>query len=87
VNERIAEISGALDASGDVQSFICECSRIGCRELVQVPAAVYSRVRDDPTYFLVLSDHEDRDHEEVVEDHGHYLIVALTPELVTDIAL
>jgi hypothetical protein len=35
VNERIAETSATLDSSnGDVQPFICECSRIGCRQLV-----------------------------------------------------
>ena len=88
VNERIAETSGVLDASGGkVQPFICECWRIGCRELVEVPAAVYSHVREDPARFLVLSGHEDRDHEEVVEDHGRYLIVAVEPGLAAEIAL
>jgi hypothetical protein len=88
VNERIAEVSAALDSSdGEVQAFVCECSRIGCRELVEVPVAVYSRVREDPTRFLVLAGHEDGDHEAVVERQGRYLIVAVKPGLASDIAL
>ena len=88
VNERIAETFGALGpADGGVQAFICECSRIGCRQLAEVPVAVYSRVREDPSHFLVLAGHEDRDREDVVEDRGDYLIVALRASLATDIAL
>jgi hypothetical protein len=88
VNERIAETSATLDSSnGDVQAFVCECSRIGCRQLVEVPVSVYSRVREDPTRFLVLSGHEDQDHEAGVEDLGRYLIVAVRPGLATEIAL
>jgi hypothetical protein len=88
VNERIAETSAAMDAGeGQVQAFICECSRIGCRQLVEVPAVLYERVREDPTLFLVLPGHEDHDREEIVERHGDYLIVATKPGQATDIAL
>ena len=41
VNERIAETSATFDsADADVQAFVCECSRIGCHEIVEVPVAV-----------------------------------------------
>jgi hypothetical protein len=35
----------------------------------------------------VLPGHEDRRHEEIVEDHGDYLIVAAKPDHATEIAL
>lgn len=88
VNERMAETAATLDAgAGAVQAFICECSHIGCRELVEIPTALYERVRVDPALFLVLSGHEDLGHEKIVEDHGDHLIVATEPGPTTDIAI
>jgi hypothetical protein len=80
VNERIAETSAEFDVTGQTQAFICECSHVGCRELVEVPAAVYGRVRDHPAVFLVVRGHEAAGEEEIVEDCGDFLIVRTRAE-------
>jgi hypothetical protein len=76
VNDRVAELSASLGVQADTErpSFICECPRIGCRDFVRAPLEVYTRVRDDPTLFLVLKGHEDG-REATVADLGAYLIV------------
>lgn len=77
VNQRIAELSEKLDDldQGEQPGFVCECSELGCAELVGAPLDVYDRARDDPTLFLVLKGHEDLSHDAILEDLGAYLIV------------
>jgi hypothetical protein len=75
VNDRIAELAAQFEVASGPQSFVCECSQLGCTELVQLPAAAYRRLRDNPTTFLVLTGHEDLDHETVVERTAGYLLV------------
>jgi hypothetical protein len=75
VNERIAELAAHFEVATGPQAFICECSQLGCTQLVELPAAAYSRLRDDPTTFLVLDGHEDLEHETVVEHAHGYLLV------------
>ena len=77
VNERIAETAERFDS--DDAAFVCECSQLGCSELLQLPAAAYGRLRDDHTTFLVLTGHEDLDHETVVERADGYLLVRNRP--------
>jgi hypothetical protein len=89
VNERIAELSASLEEPGAPQSFVCECGRVGCSEMIEVPLAVYARVRHDGDHYVVLRDHEDRAHEQMLEDHGAFLIVrtlASEPRLAAPVA-
>jgi hypothetical protein len=86
VNERIAELSAKLDGR-TTQGFICECARTGCTEIVNVPLQTYTRVRDDPTLFLLVSGHQDPDHEIVIENLGSYLIAQTKPGAATQIAV
>ena len=79
VNERIAELSAHLD-SGVAQGFICECSQTGCTEIVSVPIETYARVRDNPSLFLLVTGHQDPDHEVVIEDLGSNVIVQTRSE-------
>jgi hypothetical protein len=53
---------------------MCECGR-GCHLRVDVAAAEYARVRDVPTYFLVTPEHQAPEVDDVVEDHGSWLLV------------
>jgi hypothetical protein len=74
VNERIAELA-TFDEPGASQSFVCECARVGCNEMVVVPIEVYARVREDADLYVVLRGHEDRANEQTVEDHGAFTVV------------
>jgi hypothetical protein len=74
VNDRIAELSLDFGEPGP-GSFFCECGRVGCREMVEVPFEVYGRVRDDADLYVVLPGHEDPAHEQTVEDHTVFVIV------------
>jgi hypothetical protein len=87
VNERIAELLTRLDGEASTQSFICECAHTGCTDMINVPLSTYSRVRDDPTLFLIAAGHQDLSHEEVVEDHGAYLIAKTNPGVASQVAV
>jgi hypothetical protein len=74
VNERIAELA-AGEPADLMQVVICECSRIGCAETLELLPSEYELVRADPTTFVVIAGHEDTDHEEVLLRTPAYLIV------------
>ena len=73
VNERIAETADGFAA--DDTEFVCECSDPDCTHRVPASLAEYEEVRDEPTTFLVVPGHEQRDIERVVSDHGRFRIV------------
>lgn len=72
VNDQIASLTRFQTERG---SFVCECHRLGCTELIEMPVEAYEEVRGDPTAFLVLPGHQDLDDEVVAADHGSYLVV------------
>jgi hypothetical protein len=74
VNQRIQEIADHFDMWAETE-FMCECGRDGCMQLVAVPLAVYNGVRDHPARFIVLSGHEDKEIERVVERQDGFLVV------------
>jgi hypothetical protein len=73
VNERIAESAERFDA--EETDFICECADTSCTHRVTASLAEYEEVRDDPTTFLLVPGHEQRDIERVVEDRGRFHVV------------
>lgn len=73
VNERIAESAEGFDATET--EFICECADPNCTHRVTASLAEYEQVRDEPTTFLVLPGHEQKDIEQVVSDRGRFRIV------------
>jgi hypothetical protein len=77
VNERINEIRP--DTLGFVE-FICECSDEGCSESVAMRADEYEEVRSGPDRFFVAPGHETVAVENVVEDHGRFLVIQKTVE-------
>jgi hypothetical protein len=79
VNERIAELSATLDTPKEPQSFFCECSRLGCTEMVDVPLRIYAIVRDDEDLYVVLPGHEDLKNEEPVAEHEGFVLVRTLP--------
>jgi hypothetical protein len=54
---------------------VCECGDGTCVEQIPVPSAEYSRVRSDPTLFILVAGHEDPTVEAVVEEEQPYLAV------------
>jgi hypothetical protein len=72
-NENIAETSTRLEV--ETQAFFCECSQTGCTEMLEVPVAVYDRVRSDESRYLIRRGHQDRAKEVIIECPGDYLIV------------
>jgi hypothetical protein len=56
-------------------TFICECGRMGCTQMLQLTRAEYEGVRANPRRFAVLAGHEIDDVEEVVERNDRYLVV------------
>jgi hypothetical protein len=87
VNERISDLNEtfahafALDAA-----VICECPDLACSTPISVPFAAYHRIREKPTWFLVLPEHVDDDFEEVIERHAEYAVVAVPDDLVPDLS-
>jgi len=75
VNDRIADLALSFSIENELHAFMCECSRLGCTEPIQVPLTVYSQVRETPSAYLVRAGHEDPAMEETIVGHRDYLIV------------
>jgi hypothetical protein len=73
VNERIAESAERFDAAET--EFVCECSDPNCTHRVEASLDDYEDVRDDPTTFLLLPGHEQKDIERVVSDRDGFRVV------------
>ena len=57
-NEGIRRAAGEHAIDGLVP-FICECSDERCTQVVQLTVHEYARIREQPTWFLVVPGHED----------------------------
>jgi predicted ThiF/HesA family dinucleotide-utilizing enzyme len=62
------------DPSG-LLTFVCECGRLGCTQLIQLTRVEYERLRTNPRRFAILDGHEILEAEEIVERHDRYLVV------------
>jgi hypothetical protein len=56
-------------------SFVCECGRLPCNQLIQLTRAEYESVRANPRRFAIVDGHEILEAESVVERHERYLVV------------
>lgn len=73
VNEGIASGSDV-----DPLSFICECGRLGCNSLIELPRSEYEAIRADPRRFALVPGHEIPEAERVVERREGYAVVEKT---------
>jgi hypothetical protein len=64
----------AEDAAG-LLTFVCECGRLGCDQLIQLRRDEYETVRANPRRFAILDGHEIPEVETIVERHDRYLVV------------
>jgi hypothetical protein len=62
------------DPSG-LLTFVCECGRLGCNQLIQLSRPEYESVRQNSRRFAILDGHELLEVEAVVERHDRYLVV------------
>jgi hypothetical protein len=80
VNARIRELSERWDlGEPDLIAFVCECSRAGCSEPVELTLVEYEQVRAADTHFFVLPGHEDGRVDAVIARHERYVVVAKRP--------
>lgn len=75
-NERI-ERAAVEFANSDPVPFICECAEPRCREVIRLTLEEYERVREHPTWFVVVPGHETgaESAAELVEaSDGHHVV-------------
>jgi hypothetical protein len=53
----------------------CECARLGCNEMLDLPPRGYEEVREHPRRFIVKPGHEVPEAENVVARSRGYLVV------------
>ena len=56
-------------------TFVCECGRLHCTQLLQLSRAEYEAVRANPRRFAILDGHEIPESEEIVERYERYVVV------------
>jgi hypothetical protein len=71
VNEEIDD----LGARGDGNSYVCECADAACAATIRLPHAEYTRIRSQPSHFIVKPGHEVPTIERVVEHAPDHLVV------------
>jgi hypothetical protein len=74
VNERIASLNLAWGVPA--LEVLCECGAGACAERVELLRDEYESVRGRPTHFVLRHGHQDPAVEDVVRDHGTFLVVA-----------
>lgn len=56
-------------------SFVCECGRLGCNQLIQLTRPEYESLRRNARRFAIVDGHEILEAEDIVERHDRYLVV------------
>jgi hypothetical protein len=84
VNERIAEKSSDLEARGLAESdetseYLCSCGQRDCDQSVELTLEEFAEAHAGDDRFLVAPGHYLPEIEEVVADHGRYMIVRKKP--------
>jgi hypothetical protein len=72
-NERIA---GSAEQIGRQEAtLVCECADPECGHAIEAPLEHYEDVRSNGARFLIAPQHEEVDHEQVVETRPGYRII------------
>ena len=58
-----------------VLTFVCECGRLGCSQLIQLTRAEYETVRATSRRFAIVDGHELLEVERIVERSDRYVVV------------
>jgi hypothetical protein len=54
--------------------FTCECSDENCKETVEISAATYEHIRQNPREFILKTGHQQPDIERVVHNDGYIVV-------------
>jgi hypothetical protein len=73
VNERIAQSAEMIGAAS--ADFVCECADADCGRPIGATLEEYERIRADGARFLLAPEHEELEHEVVLESGPGYRIV------------
>ncbi len=87
INERLEELNKTFSEFTDKMQLVCECGVRTCIERFAMDVAEYERLRADPTTFAVKPGHELPGVEDVIEEHGHYVVVRKKPGEPTAVAV
>jgi hypothetical protein len=82
---KVNEAMEADQGAGGLQTFFCECGRLGCNKLIELTRPEYEAVRANPRTFAVLEGHEIPDVEDVVGRNERYLVVEKADEPAADV--
>jgi hypothetical protein len=66
-------------------TFICECGRLGCTQMIELTRTEYEAVRANPRRFALLAGHEMVEVETVVETHERYVVVEKNEEVEAEV--
>jgi hypothetical protein len=80
VNENLEGLNETFAVITDEFEIVCECGYADCHQQLTIPKDDYTRIREDPTLFVLVPGHEDVTSEAVVEeDHDTYVVVRKHP--------
>lgn len=86
-NERISANSETANQSDGAERFNCECDDLACVEMVSLTTREYGFVRSSPTRFVIATNHEDPQVENLVTENARFAIVETLPGTSSRIAL
>ncbi len=86
INERLEGDLRQYAEPGEALEFVCECGKDACRESVPLSVDEYEAVRGDSRHFALVPGHQIPDAEDVIADHGRYVVVQKHPETVPIVA-
>ena len=75
VNEKLRELNQAFANVTETYAIACECADTTCVETVHILMEEYTRVREDPNQFVVLTEHVFPDVEQIVAQNDGYSVV------------
>ena len=80
VNERMATLNEVFQEFTPYGSWMCECFRTDCVEMIEMTLAEYEELRSHPERFAVVGhpSHVDADAEEIVERGERYWTIEKT---------
>jgi hypothetical protein len=80
VNEKLRALNAAFEGFADETAvFVCECSRIGCIEQIELAVDVFDRICGRADTYIVRPGHEAPEVEQVVSQEATYLVVERRP--------
>ena len=82
VNGQIQAINERFGAGFGTYDILCECGSEDCMQRVEVPRALYERVRADGSRYVLAPGHRGLPGDRLVVEESTYSVVAPQPRLV-----